>query len=145
MIVVNTAAIDKVFNIIPRQYLSNFSLELTDDSINIPFFLNITNGVVSGNYLNFSANITTQLVENHFYNLRLFIDYNFWQTNVFLWQLEEQKWNEERIGDITIFRDRLFCTNQIIDGANNKYYNINQGLYTTFNATNDNQYKVFKI
>lgn len=143
MIVFNTEAIDKVFNIIPRDYVANFTMSIIDDSTNIPIFYNITGATTQINYLNFSANLTLQLVEGHFYNLRLYVDYNYWQTNFLLWENDTSLWNIDRKGDVTIFRDRMFCTDQLINQLEDDYYDINKNKYITFNAVNDNQYKVF--
>ena len=143
MIVFNTFAVDKIFNIIPRDYTPNFTMSIVDDSTNIPVFYNIAGATTSVNFLNFSQNITAQLVEEHFYDIRLFVDYNFWQTNFLLWENDTSLWNEDRKGDVTIYRDRIFCTNQTIDQLEDDYYNINKNQYLTFDAINDNQYKVF--
>tara|TARA_R110002051_G_scaffold149708_1_gene222219 strand:- start:6097 stop:6528 length:432 start_codon:yes stop_codon:yes gene_type:complete len=143
MIVFTTAATAQTFNIIPRTYESEFSMAITDDSTNIPVYYDITTATTDVNYLTFNQIFNPVLVEGHFYDIRLYTDYNYWNTNYQLWENDTSFWNIDRTTDVTIFRDRIFCTDQSIDQMEDEYYNINLDIYKTFNATNDNQYKVF--
>ena len=143
MIVFNTSATAQAFKIIPRSYAAEFTMSITDDSTNITVYYDITNAITDVNYLTFNQAFNPILVEGHFYDIRLYSDYNFWNTNYQLWENDNSFWNIDRTTDATLFRDRIFCTDQSIDQIEDEYYDLNLGVYKTFNAANDNQYKVF--
>jgi len=142
MIILTTSASAQQLSVIPRQYSDNFTLSVRDDSTNVVKYYSITNATTSGNYLNFSNIFNPILVENHFYDLRLYQDPNFWNTNYNLWELYAQIWNVDREDTEDIYQDRIFCTNQDIDQLNkNDHYQINEGQYKTYNGY-DNTYIV---
>lgn len=143
MIVFNTAATAQTFSVIPRIYGTEFTMSLTDDSTNITVFYDITTATTNVNYLTFNQAFNPVLVEGHFYDLRFFTDFNFWNTNYQLWENDNSLWNVNRTTDVTLFRDRIFCTDQTINQAEDQYYDLNLDIYKTFNATDQNQYKVF--
>ena len=118
MIILKTLATAQSLSVIPRSYLGTFTMAIRDDSTNVTVDYQITSAVTSGNYLNFS-NIFA-LVQNHFYDVELFTDSN--KTN-------------------SIYKDRIFCTDQDIDQSNNDYYNLNDGQFTKYNGY-DNTYIV---
>ena len=142
MIVLTTATTAQIFKIIPRIYGAEFTMSIEDDSTNIPVYYDITNATIDVNYLTFSQIFNPVLVEGHFYNLRLYSDYNFWNTNYQLWENDNSFWNIDRTTDATLFRDRIFCTDQSIDQMEDEYYDLNLDVYKTFNSF-DNTYKVF--
>ena len=142
MIVFTTSTNAQNFKIIPRTYGSEFSMSITDDSTNIPVYYNITNAGTNVNYLTFSQVFSPKLVEGHFYDIRLYTDYNIWNTNYQLWENDNSLWNVDRTTDVTIFRDKIFCTDQQIDQMEDEYYDLKLGIYKTFNSF-DNTYKVF--
>jgi len=142
MIILTTSASAQQLSVIPRQYSDNFTLSVRDDSTNVVKYYSITNATTSGNYLNFSNIFNPILVENHFYDLRLYQDPNFWNTNYNLWELYVQIWNVDREDIEDIYQDRIFCTDQDIDQLNkNDHYQINEGQYKTYNGY-DNTYIV---
>ncbi len=142
MIILTTSASAQQLSVIPRQYSDNFTLSVRDDSTNVVKYYSITNATTSGNYLNFSNIFNPILVENHFYDLRLYQDPNFWNTNYNLWELYAQIWNVDREDTEDIYQDRIFCTDQDIDQLNkNDHYQINEGQYKTYNGY-DNTYIV---
>ena len=142
MIILTTSATAQALSVIPREYTDAFSVSITDDSTNVTKYYNITSATTSGNYLNFNLTFNPILVENHFYDLRLYIDYNYWNTNYSFWNLSEQIWNIETEEVDDIYKDRIFCTNQDIDQLNkNDHYEINKGQYTTYDGY-DNTYIV---
>ena len=142
MIVFTTAATAQTFNIIPRVYVAEFTLAITDDSTNIPVYYDITTATTAVNYLTFNQIFNPVLVEGHFYDIRLYSDYNYWNTNYQLWENDNSFWNIDRTTDATLFRDRIFCTDQEIDQIEDEYYNMNLGVYQTFDS-DGNTYKVF--
>jgi glycosyltransferase involved in cell wall biosynthesis len=142
MIILTTSASAQQLSVIPRQYSDNFTLSVRDDSTNVVKYYSITNATISGNYLNFSNIFNPILVENHFYDLRLYQDPNFWNTNYNLWELYAQIWNVDREDTEDIYQDRIFCTDQDIDQLNkNDHYQINEGQYKTYDGY-DNTYIV---
>ena len=44
---------------------------------------------------------------------------------------------ENKDGDKIIYKDKIFCTDQTINQANNNYYTVNSGVYTTENSFDD--------
>ena len=142
MIILTTSATAQALSVIPREYTDAFSVSIRDDSTNVTKYYNITSAVTSGNYLNFNLTFNPILVENHFYDLRLYIDYNYWNTNYSFWNLYDQIWNldSEQIDDI--YKDRIFCTDQDVDQLNkNDHYELNKGQYLTYDGY-DNTYLV---
>ena len=118
MIILKTLATAQSLSVIPRSYLGTFTMAIRDDSTNVTVDYQITSAVTSGNYLNFS-NIFA-LVQNHFYDVELFTDSN--KTD-------------------SIYKDRIFCTDQVIDQSTNDYYKLNDGQFITYNGY-DNTYIV---
>jgi len=116
MIILSTSATAQTFNIIPRQYLGSFTMEVRDDSTNVSVDYSITSGVTSNNYLTFSNTFSPILVEGHFYDLTIYTD----ATKVSV-----------------IYRDRIFCTDQDINQTTNNHYKINEGQYTTYDGSNN--------
>ncbi len=143
MIVLTTTVSGQNFKVIPRIYASEFSMSITDDSTNVTVYYDITTATTNVNYLTFTQAFNPVLVEGHFYDIRFYTDYNFWNTNYQLWENDNSFWNVDRTTDATIYRDRIFCTDQEVDQKEDQYYDLNLNVYKTFNATNDNQYKVF--
>tara|TARA_R110000803_G_scaffold86908_1_gene153456 strand:+ start:380 stop:808 length:429 start_codon:yes stop_codon:yes gene_type:complete len=141
MIVLKTLATAQTINIIPREYAAAFSVDIRDDSTNVIKIYEVTNAVTSGNYLQFNLTFDPVLVKNHFYDFRLYVDYNFWNTNFNLWELENTKWNETNLRVAQIFVGKIFCTDQEINQLENKYYKLNEGQYTDNNSYN-NEYIV---
>jgi hypothetical protein len=117
MIILTTSATAQSLSVIPRSYVSTFTLSITDDSTNVEKTYSITNAVNSGNYLNFNNIFNPILVENHFYDLKLISN-----------------------GEV-IFKDRIFCTDQDIDQLNNNHYDLNSNEYLDYNGY-DNTYLV---
>ena len=107
MILLTTSAIAQAISVIPRTYTSNFTMTVRDDSTNVTKSYDIGNAVTSGNYLNYNHIFNPILVENHFYDLHLYVDYNFWNTNYSFWNLNEEIWNIESSQTEDIFKDRL--------------------------------------
>ena len=137
MIILTTSATAQTIDIIPREYSSTFSVDLRDDSTNVTKVYEVTNAVTLGNYLQFNLTFNPLLVQNHFYDFRLYVDYNFWNTNYNLWEAEFTKWNETNTKVSQIFVGKIFCTDQPINQLENKYYKLNEGQYTHNNSYNN--------
>ena len=116
MIILRPDNSTQTFNVIPREYLGSFTMEVRDDSTNVIVDYDLTNGNIEGNYLNFTNVFSPLLVEGHFYDLTLYTD----NTKVSV-----------------IYKDRIFCTSQDISQTTNNHYKINEGQYTTYDGNNN--------
>ena len=146
MIILTTSAQAQVLKVIPREYADSYTMTVRDDSTNVVKSYDIStagNAVATvGNYMTFNATFNPVLVENHFFDLKLFIDYNFWNTNFSLWELYEVKWNTDDGQIVDIFNDKIFCTDQNIEQLDeNDYYKLNKDQFTFYNGF-DNTYTV---
>lgn len=142
MIVLTTSAQAQQLSVIPRDYTDTFTFDIRDDSTNVTVKYNVNNATTSGNYLNFGIVFSPILVENHFYDLSMYIDYNYWNSNNSFWNLYDIFWQLDSNFKEEVYKDRIFCTDQDIDQLNdNDYYQLNKDQYTTFNG-NDNTYLV---
>tara|TARA_B110000503_G_scaffold35117_1_gene57444 strand:- start:1040 stop:1468 length:429 start_codon:yes stop_codon:yes gene_type:complete len=141
MIILKTSAATQTLSVVPRIYSSEFTMSVRDDSTNVKVFYEIQNAVTSGDYLYFTNTFNPILVENHFYNLELYVDYNFWNTNYGFWQLDNFKWNEDERQVLDIYNDKIFCTDQDINQLENDHYKLNKGEYLHYNGF-DNTYQV---
>ena len=112
MIILTTSSQAQTLKVIPREYADSYSMTVQDDSTNVIVRYNITTSgnsiTTDGNYLTFNAIFNPVLIENHFYDLKLFIDFNFWNTNYSLWQLYEVKWNTDDGQVVDIYNDKIF-------------------------------------
>jgi len=143
MIILTTSALAQTLSVIPRQYNdSQFTMSVRDDSTNVNKLYHIDTAVTSGNYLTFDNVFNPVLVEAHFFDLYLYIDYNYWNTNNSFWNLYDVLWQVDSDYKEDIFRDKIFCTDQDIDQLNdNDYYKLNKGQFTFYNGF-DNTYTV---
>jgi len=145
MIVLTTTTSAQAFKVIPRTFGAEFSLSIRDDSTNVTQTYEINNAVTSGNYLTFNQAFSPVLVEGHFYDIKLFSDPNFWNTNYFLWEVYNEFWNVDTTNIVDIYKDKIFCTDQEIDQSDNLYYNINKNQYVTDNSYNNDYIVIWKI
>ena len=137
MIVLTTSALAQNLKVIPRTYGAEFTLSIRDDSTNVTETYEVTSAVTSGNYLTFDQIFNPVLREGHFYDIKLYSDPNFWNTNYSLWELYNEFWNIDTTNIVDIFKDRIFCTDQEIDQMDNLYYELNKGQYVTDNSYNN--------
>ncbi len=148
MIVVNTNK-TQTLKIIPRDYLGAFTIDVRDTSLNKNFtYFNSTSTTV-GNYLQFeqtyvnnASDLASIFKEARYYDLELYADFNYWNTNLSLWEMYDELWQVDSNQKERIYKDRIFCTDQDIDQLNdNEHYEINKGQFTTNNSY-DNEYIV---
>ncbi len=104
----------KTFKIIPREFsVGTLTIKLTSESTNIPIIITTTSSI-NKNYLEFAAVFGT-LIEGQFYILEVS--------------------NQAQI----IYKDKVFCTDQVVNQLNNDYYNINKNQFTSEESF-DNEY-----
>ena len=146
MIVLTTTA-SQTLKVIPREYLGSFTIDVRDSSLNKSFTYFENTVTTNGNYMEFTNNYidassNSIFKEARFYDLDLYADFNFWNTNLSLWNLYDEIWQTDSDQKERIYRDRIFVTDQDIDQLNdNDHYNINNDQYTTNNSY-DNEYIV---
>ena len=143
MIILTTSTLAQTLSIIPRQYDdSAFTMSIRDDSTNITKLYQNKSGTTVGNYLTFNNVFNPVLVEGHFFDIHLYIDYDFWNTNNSFWNLYDVLWQVDSGFKEDIYRDKVFCTDQDIDQLNdNDHYQLNKGQFTEYKGF-DNTYTV---
>ena len=115
MIHLTTSASSQTMKIIPRSYASSVSMILRDDSTNTSTTYSSISTSTDKNYLVIAKALSPVLVESRFYDMTV------------------------KEGANIIYKDKIFCTNQTVDQANNDYYTMNSGEYTTEDSY-DNDY-----
>jgi hypothetical protein len=128
MIILTTSPLEQALSVIPRDYVNSFVLSVTDDNTNVTETYDITNAVQNNDYLDFSNVFNPVLVTNRFYDLRLYFDFDIWNTNPKLWNADTDIWQDPNKVEI-FYRDKVFCTDQEINQLEDKYYEINKNQY----------------
>ena len=118
MEVLTTSASGQNIDVIPRAYASSYTLKLRDTSKNKEVFSASVSASDSGNFKRLSATISPVLKEGRYYDMSLLS------------------------GSSIVYKDKVFCTDQTINQANNNYYDINSGEFTFDETTgsHDNDY-----
>lgn len=136
MKILTTSTSIQSLRFVPREYILSATLFVRDDSTNVQ-----TNETVSliqdGDELVYSANFN--LIEGRFYDFDFIVDPNLWEQNVTEWNLNSINWENSQGAELSIYKDKIFCTDQILNQIEDEYYNINKNQYVVQN-TNDNDY-----
>ncbi|QDP46181.1 MAG: hypothetical protein Unbinned306contig1002_43 [Prokaryotic dsDNA virus sp.] len=148
MIVFSTSA-GQTLKIVPREYLGSFTVDVRDNILNKKFSYFINSVTTNGNFLEFDntyvnnpSDLASIFKEARFYDLDIYADFNFWNTNLSLWQMYDELWQTDSNQKERIYKDRIFVTDQDIDQLNdNDHYNINKDVYKTNDSFN-NEYIV---
>ncbi len=165
MIILSTATSAQTFQFIPRFYVLSGTLIVRDEETNIVQ----TNTVPLGRLGGFaSINVALTLEEGKFYEIELTSLGSNWNTvfelwnNITItwdqaltaigstwgnaqeeWNLATSKWEDPREAvEQTIYKDRIFCTDQTISQRASEYYDSIKGLYKV-STQGDNTYKVY--
>ena len=113
MKVLKTTASAQTIKVIPREYITSGTLTVRDDTTNTSTNYNITASTVEDD-LTFNVTFSPVLTEGFFYDMTV-------------------KNSSAKI----IYKDKIFCTDQTVNQANNNYYTVNSGEYTTQNTYDD--------
>ena len=146
MIVITTSA-SQTLSVLPREYLGSFTIDVRDNILNKSFTYFEDTVTTSGNFMQFTNSYVdgsgnSIFKEARFYDLDLYADFNFWNTNLSLWQMYDEVWQTDSNQKERIYKDRIFVTDQDIDHLNdNDHYNINKDVYKTNDSFN-NEYIV---
>ena len=100
MKIMTTSSSSQNIDVIPRTFASTYTMKLRDTSTNEEVFSSSVSAasVSSGNYKRVSVTISPVLKEGRFYDLKLLS------------------------GSSLVYRDKIFCTDQTVNQANNNYY-----------------------
>ena len=137
----------QTLSVIPREYLGSFTIDVRDASLNKTFSYFEDTVTTNGNYMQFTnsyvdASGNTIFKEARFYDLDLYADFNYWNTNLSLWEMYDEIWQTDSNQKERVYKDRIFVTDQDIDQKNdNDHYGINKDQYVTNNSF-DNEYIV---
>jgi hypothetical protein len=123
-----TSPTGQTLNVIPRLFNSVNNIVVRDNSTNESYtYTNINTSFSVNNYISIinqgsgyvDSSSNTILKEGRFYDLSVFGS-----------------------SSTLLYKDKIFVTDQTINQANNNYYDINSGEYTTDSqaAMNDNDY-----
>tara|TARA_R100000687_G_C6435815_1_gene158075 strand:- start:975 stop:1352 length:378 start_codon:yes stop_codon:yes gene_type:complete len=110
MIHLTSTASAQTIKVIPRSYLSSVKMTVRDDSTNTSTSYTEVSATTDKNYLVISKAFDPVLVDGRFYDLTI----------------------EEVSGVFSnvIYKDKIFCANQLISQSNNLYYSVNKNEYT---------------
>lgn len=139
MKILTTSAAAQTLTFIPREYPATVKMNLRDTSTNTTSTVNSLTLTKSND--NASINTAFTLVEGRFYDVDIIkgIGAN-WNTFTTQWQLATDNWENIVSSEVVIYKDKIFCTDQTIDQANNSYYDINSGEYTETTSYPDDNY-----
>ena len=121
MIHLTTSASSQTIKIIPRSYASTVKMILRDDSTNTSTTYSSISTSTDKNYLVIAQALSPVLVEGRFYDMTI----------------------QETTGPkpTIIYKDKIFCSQQLINQENGNYYSVNFNEYTTEDSY-DNDYIV---
>lgn len=128
---------EQTFYFIPQSYEISEFLTFRDDQTNETVIYTPTM-VQENDFIKVTG--VFNLVEGHFYDVQIVKDFDVWNTNLDLWQLSPDNWDDGK-RSVNFVVDKVFCTDQNIDQTQNQNYSINKGEYKTQN-TFDNDYIV---
>jgi|TARA_R100001509_G_C4749619_1_gene175920 hypothetical protein len=118
MKILTTSASEQNINVIPRLFLSTYTLKVHDEAANTQVFNGSVNATDVTNYRRIAVTFSPVLKEGRFYTMTLLS------------------------GSTIVYKDKIFCTDQTINQANNDYYDINSGQYDydDTSGSHDNDY-----
>jgi hypothetical protein len=139
---------NQLIKIIPREYYSSITLILRDDSTNEVFYYLLPTAYVNMDYLDISE--IWELKEGRFYDLKVCKvqdDYEVFSeevaelgesvgNNTFLLDYNNSEKLLKETTLLVLYKDKIFCTNQLINQESNNYYSVNKND-TKSNAGNN--------
>jgi hypothetical protein len=139
MKILTTSTSAQTITFAPRSYPSAVILSLRDTSTNTT----TRTENVSLTKTNDKASISTtfSLKEGRFYDLSILEGVGaLWNTYTTQWQLATDNWENITTSEESIYLDKIFCTDQTVNQADNDYYTINSGQYTQTTSYPDDDY-----
>lgn len=136
MKILTTSTAEQVIRFTPREYVLSATLYLRDASTNVTTDQTVT-FTQEKDELIYTG--TFNLVEGRFYDFDFVVDPNLWEQNTTVWELNSRFWDASQGAALSLYKDKIFCTDQTLDQTEDDYYSVNKDVYVTEN-TYDNEY-----
>jgi len=139
MKILTTSTSAQTLTFAPRAYPSEVIVSIRDNSTNTT----TRTESVTLTRANDNASISTtfSLKEGRFYDLKILQGVGaLWNTYNVIWEAASDNWESITASENTIYLDKIFCTDQTINQAENNYYTINSGEYTQTTNYPDDDY-----
>ena len=139
MKILTTSTSSQTLTFAPRAYPSEVIVSIRDNSTNTT----TRTESVTLTRANDNASISTtfNLKEGRFYDLKILQGIGaLWNTYNVIWEAASDNWESITTSEETIYLDKIFCTDQTINQAENNYYTINSGEYTQTTNYPDDDY-----
>lgn len=137
MKILKTTLDPQTIEFIPRKYNYAATVFLRDESTNMIRTYNSEMTQV-GDLLSITE--IFELVEGRMYEILISSDPNVWGNIIEEWEINEALWNDASANiDYSVYRDKIFCTDENIDQRNLSYYKINKGQFVSDDSF-DNDY-----
>ena len=137
MKILRTTLDPQTIEFIPRRYNDTATVAIRDESTNM---IRVYNSELTqiGDLLSITESF--ELVEGRMYEIAISSDPNVWGNITDEWQLSELLWDAISANiDYTVYRDKIFCTDENVDQRNLSYYQINRGQFIS-DESFDNDY-----
>lgn len=108
MKILTTSDTQQDIKIIPRQFLSSYQLIVKDEAANEEIFNDEVTAAATDNHRTLQVTFSPVLKEGRTYTFEV---------------------RDRLVNTILYYRDKIFCTDQTINQANNDYYDINKDQY----------------
>ncbi len=139
MKILTTSTSAQTLTFAPRSYPSEVIVSLRDSSTNTT--TRTENVTLTQTNDKASISTTFSLKEGRFYDLSILEGVGaLWNTYTTEWQLATDNWESITTSEESIYLDKIFCTDQTVNQADNDYYTINSGQYTQTTSYPDDDY-----
>ena len=139
MKILTTSTSAQTLTFAPRLYPSEVIVSLRDSSTNTT--TRTENVTLTQTNDKASISTTFSLKEGRFYDLSILEGVGaLWNTYTTEWQLATDNWESITTSEESIYLDKIFCTDQTVNQADNDYYTINSGQYTQTTSYPDDDY-----
>ena len=144
MKILTTSTNAQTLEFIPRAYPSTVKITLRDNSTNASNTienLTLTQTKDKASISTAFSVSSAPLVESRFYDLSIIQGIGqLWNTFTSNWEAATANWENVISSENIIYKDKIFCTDQTINQADNNYYDINSSEYTQTTAYPDDDY-----
>ena len=139
MKILTTSTSAQTLTFAPRSYPSEVIVSLRDSSTNTT--TRTENVTLTQTNDKASISPTFSLKDGRFYDLSILDGVGaLWNTYTTEWQLATDNWESITTSEESIYLDKIFCTDQTVNQADNDYYTINSGQYTQTTSYPDDDY-----
>ena len=139
MKILTTSTSAQTLTFVPRSYPTEVILSIRDTSTNTT--TRTENVTLTRSNDKASISHAFSLVEGRFYDLNIIEGIGaLWNTYNVQWEAASDNWESIVSSEENIYLDKIFCTDQTINQADNNYYTINSGEYTETTSYPDDDY-----